>query len=82
MYDLEIETRHVLQRYPRGGVAPLRCDLERYNRLERERERVTTAFLTSSPQLGWGAVARAVIQAVRGRARQSLSNAKSGSGRD
>jgi hypothetical protein len=62
MYDLEIETRNVLQRYPRGGVAPLRYDLERYNRLEAQRERVTTGFLTSTPLAGWGALARVAIQ--------------------
>jgi hypothetical protein len=62
MYEREIETRHVLQRYPRGGVAPSRFDLERYNRLELQRERVTPGFLISPPRVGWGALARSAIR--------------------
>jgi hypothetical protein len=59
MYDREIETRNVLQRYPKGGVAPLRSDLERYNDLERRREWAATS--SSAPGLTalWGTLAKA-----------------------
>jgi hypothetical protein len=62
MYEREIETRHLLQRYPRGGVAPSRFDLERYNRLELQRERATPGFSISPPHVGWGTLARAAMQ--------------------
>jgi hypothetical protein len=61
MYDREIETRHVLQRYPKGGVAPSRYDLERYNYLERQKERAARSPSTSSAISHWTALARAAI---------------------
>jgi hypothetical protein len=60
MYAHQIETRHALQRYPDGGVAPLRYDLERYIYLERQKEwatRTSTSVRTSH----WTVLARAAF---------------------